>query len=253
MADAAAWKRKFEQVELEKLELEAALEDLTLDKEQLQEEKESLQEQCQDFRLDAETAQMEMEELRIELEDVQARGDSRPTLDTAPPPDSMELIQWQTQNMRLREALIRLREQSGLEKAEWTRQVRLLEKTVAAHTSLQGRVDELTAGNQHLQEQVHDLKDMVEQGAAFEMMVEDLSDRIMGLEEQNVALQTVVREMEEAAELTAEMEEVQADELKAMARDLESRDTLVRNLEEAIKMYVCWENTWWHSHVHCSR
>ena len=46
----------------------------------------------------------------------------------------------------------------------------------------------------------------------------------------------VGRELEEAAELTTEMEEVQAEELKAMARDLEDRDTVIRNLEEAIKM-----------------
>jgi len=42
--------------------------------------------------------------------------------------------------------------------------------------------------------------------------------------------------MEEAAEIAAEMEEVQADELKIMMRDLEGRDSLVKNLEEAIRM-----------------
>lgn len=42
--------------------------------------------------------------------------------------------------------------------------------------------------------------------------------------------------MEEAAEIAAEMEEVQADELKIMMRDLEGRDALVKNLEEAIRM-----------------
>jgi hypothetical protein len=31
------------------------------------------------------------------------------------------------------------------------------------------------------------------------------------------------------------MEEVQAEELKAMTRDLDDRDTVIRNLEEAIK------------------
>ena len=42
--------------------------------------------------------------------------------------------------------------------------------------------------------------------------------------------------MEEAAELSAEVEEVQADELKALNRDLEGRDSIIHNLEEAIKM-----------------
>ena len=77
---------------------------------------------------------------------------------------------------------------------------------------------------------------MVDQGAAFEGMVEDLSDRVMEMEEQNVSLSATIRELEESAELTTEMEEVQAEELKAMTRDLEDRETVIRNLEEAIKM-----------------
>lgn len=62
------------------------------------------------------------------------------------------------------------------------------------------------------------------------------SDKVWNLEEQNANLERTVREMEEAAEIAAEMEEVQADELKIMMRDLEGRDSLVKNLEEAIRM-----------------
>ena len=51
-----------------------------------------------------------------------------------------------------------------------------------------------------------------------------------------VGLSQTVREMEEAAELAAEMEEVQTEELKATMLDLEGRDTVIRNLEEAIRM-----------------
>jgi chromosome segregation ATPase len=254
-ADVSAWKRKVEQLEREKTDLEASVEDLTLDKEQLQEEKETLEEKYEDLRLDAETAQMEVEELRMELEDVKASAGRAmgvtesltvAAVASAGSPSkassgasSEEMIQsLQTQNARLREALIRLREQSGVEKMEMTRRLRAAEKLAETSTASQIRVEELTSVNRNLEEQVNALKDMVEQSAAFEMMVEDLSDRVMLLEEQNVSLNTVIRELEEAAELTAEMEEVQADELKAMSRDLEGRDTLIRNLEEAIKMYV---------------
>ena len=77
---------------------------------------------------------------------------------------------------------------------------------------------------------------MVEQGSAYEVMVEDLSDCVLSLEEELVACQQTIREMEEAADITAEMEEVQTEELKALNRDLEDRETIIRNLEEAIKM-----------------
>jgi dynactin 1 len=244
-------------MEKEKMDLEAAVEDITLDKEQLQEEKDAMEEKYEDLKLDAETAQMEVEELRMELEDAKAAAGrmmgvtetlTAAAMASAGSPsskandagvDSMEMIQsLQTQNARLREALIRLREQSALEKMELTRQLRSVEKAAETNIAVENRVEELTAVNRNLSEQVNDLKDMVEQGAAFEGMVEDLSDRVLGLEEQNVALQAMIRELEEAAELTAEMEEVQADELKALSRDLEGRDTMIRNLEEAIKMYV---------------
>ena len=256
-ADISALKRKVEQMEKEKMEFEAAIEDITLDKEQLQEEKDAIEEKYEDLKLDAETAQMEVEELRIELEDAKATAGrvmgvadtlTAAAMASAGSPskmhvndndsgDTLEMIQTlQTQNARLREALIRLREQSALEKMEMTRQFRSVEKAAETNTAVHSRVEELTAINENLNEQVNDLKDMVEQGAAFESMVEDLSDRVLGLEEQNVALHTIIRELEEAAELTAEMEEVQADELKALSRDLEGRDTMIRNLEEAIKM-----------------
>jgi len=42
--------------------------------------------------------------------------------------------------------------------------------------------------------------------------------------------------MEEAADITAEMEEVQTEELKALNRDMEDREAIIRNLEDAIKM-----------------
>ena len=252
-ADVSALQRKIEQMEHEKNDLEASLEDLTLDKDQLKEEKEALEEKYEDLKLDAETSQMELEELRMELEDVRASaGRAMGVADSltvaamasagspskaSSSADAEEMIQsMQTQNARLREALIRLREQSGVEKLELTRQLRTAEKEAEQSSASQTRLEELSSLNRNLEEQVNALKDMVEQSAAFEMMVEDLSDRVMLLEEQNVSLNTVIRELEESAELTAEMEEVQADELKAISRDLEGRDTLIRNLEEAIKM-----------------
>ena len=88
----------------------------------------------------------------------------------------------------------------------------------------------------HNLKEVSDLKEMVDQNSAFETMVEELSDRVMALEDDVVGLSHIIREMEEAAELAAEMEEVQTDELKATMLDLEGRDAVIRNLEEAIRM-----------------
>lgn len=140
------------------------------------------------------------------------------------------------QNARLREALIRFREQAAIEKSELARKLRDTEKDAEAGRSLSAELESLRRLKVKLEEEISDLKDMVEQGSAFEDMVEHLTDRVMTMEEVNSALRGTIRELEEASELTAEMEEVQADEIKDLTRDLENRDTVVRNLEEAIKM-----------------
>lgn len=181
--------------------------------------------------------------LRLELEDT--RHAASALVPTSPGGDDtgdggqdqeekLEVLSYQ--NARLREALIRLREQSSIEKMTLQKELRQAEKQSQAVEDLMAQVLQLKQGKARLEEETNELKDMVEQGAAFESMVEDLSDRVLSLEEDIVALQTTIREMEEAAELSAEVEEVQTDEIKALLRDLDGRDAIIRNLEEAIKM-----------------
>jgi hypothetical protein len=63
-----------------------------------------------------------------------------------------------------------------------------------------------------------------------------VEDLLLSLEEELVALQQTIREMEEAADITAELEEVQTEELKAVNRDMEDWEYIIRNLEEALNM-----------------
>ena len=248
-AQIAAIRREVQDLKNEKVEMESTIEDLALDKEQLQEEKDNLEERLEEIKLDAETAQMEVEELRMELEQAKAAADRAgsaaeisaaapsSTGGTAASAESDDMNQaLSIQNSRLREALIRLREQSSVEKMELTRQVKAAEKQLEGVKAQLNQSQDLEKIKLKLEEEVRELKDMVEQGSAFEKMVEDLSDKVMEMEEQNVSLAATIRELEEAAELTTEMEEVQGEEIKAMTRELEDRDTVIRNLEEAIKM-----------------
>ena len=240
-AELGAAKRKADEFEKEKVELESALEELTLDKEQLQEEKEALQDRLEELKIDAETAQMEVEELKMEIEDVKQAAEgsatAAPTGGDGTGADADDVAQaLSVQNARLREALIRLREQASVEKMDLSRQLRAYEKDAAAGAALSEEVETLRTAKEKLDEEIRELKEVVDQGSAFESMVESLSDRVLMLEDDNLAMQSTIREMEEAADITAEMEEVQADENKTLLRDLEIRDSIIRNLEEAIKM-----------------
>ena len=238
-AQEAAHQRAAQAWQDEKVQLEGNIEELVLDKEQLIEENQSLYDRLEEMKLDLETAQMEAEELRLEMEDVRAAAAATPSatatsVEGEGDDEKMQVLSYQ--NARLREALIRLREQSSLEKMTLQKELRQAEKQAQTAEELSMQVTQLKQVKARMEEEANDLKDMVEQGAAFEGMVEDLSDRVLSLEEDIVALQTTIREMEEAAELSAEVEEVQTEEIKSLWRDMEGRDAIIRNLEEAIKM-----------------
>lgn len=160
---------------------------------------------------------MELEETRNRLDAIErmaatasvsnkAGGAASESSNTEDDQEAQDLAQnLSIQNARLREALIRLREQSSVEKMDMSRQLRSMEKEVNEAKALSSEVESLREARKRLEEEVADLKDMVEQGSAYEVMVEDLSDRVLSLEEELMTLQQTIREMEEAADITAEV------------------------------------------------
>merc|ERR1719253_894133 len=106
-------------------ELEMSLEDLALDKEQLREEKEMLEDQLEESKIDLESAQLELEDAKSQLEegrgatiDTSTEGGSAPAdASFSSDADAADVARSLTlQNSRLRTALLRLREQSELER-----------------------------------------------------------------------------------------------------------------------------------------
>lgn len=240
-AELTSLQRRNDDLESDKLQLESTLEELVLDKEAIGQEKEMLEEMLEECKVDLESAQLELEDAKSQLED------DHNTLDGISA--SADLSEGETgqhqedvvrslniQNTRLRTALIRLREQSELERNELQRQLRSLQSDATSKEAMQAELDTLRASHSTAQVEMQELKDIIDQTTSLEETIETLSDKVWNLEEQNANLERTVREMEEAAEIAAEMEEVQADELKIMMRDLEGRDALVKNLEEAIRM-----------------
>lgn len=175
-AELSAVKRQVQDLEKEKVETESILEELTLDKEQLQEEKEAMLDKLEEYKVDAETAQMEVEELKMEVEIAKEAAEGRAVVDSGEASGDAEDIArgLSVQNARLREALIRLREQSSFEKIELSRQLRDTEKDAATIEDLTKEVESLREAKEKLDEEVLDLKLMVDQGSAFESMVESL-------------------------------------------------------------------------------
>ncbi|KAL7552518.1 hypothetical protein ACHAWF_015767 [Thalassiosira exigua] len=241
-AELTSLQRRNEEMENDKMELEVTLEELVLDKEGLGQEKELLEDQLEECKIDLESAQLELEDARAQLEE--QRGAERAAEEEgagggadAAGADSQDVARsLSVQNARLRTALIRLREQSEAERSELQRRVRAYESDAASRGDVEAELAELKDAHATALRESRELKDLVDQTSSLEETIEALGDKVFVLEERNADLERTVREMEESAEVAAEMEEVQADELKMVMRDLEGRDALVRNLEEAIRM-----------------
>jgi len=252
-AELTSLQRKNEELNNDKVELETTLEELVLDKEQIREEKELLEEQLDECKIDLESAQLELEDAKGQLaeggggdsgvavveegEGGAAEGDAGADSGGETPEDSQDVTRSLTlQNTRLRAALIRLREQSEQERNDLQRQLKALQSDSSSKEAMQAELEALRSSHAKTLTEVKELKEIIDQTTSLEETIETLSDKMWSLEQENAELERTIRELEESAEIAAELEEVQGEELKMVMRDLEGRDALVRNLEEAIRM-----------------
>jgi len=248
-AEVTSLQRKNEEWNDEKLDMEATLEELVLDKEQLREEKEMLEDQLEECKIDLESAQLELDDVKCQLEEgggvnitigvaaeLGAKGGGE-VREGAAAADTQDVARSLTvQNTRLRTALLRLKEQSELERNDLQRQLKAYQMESTSKEEIQNELEELRQAHSTTLEEMQELKDIIDETTSLEETIETLSDKVWNLEEMNANLERTVREMEESAEIAAEMEEVQSDELKMAMKDLEGRDAMIRNLEEAIRM-----------------
>jgi len=252
-AELTSYQRKNEELDNEKMELENTLEELVLDKEQIGQEKEMIEDELEECKIDLESAQLELEDAKAQLEEGQTAMSSVAVAEGGVDPgdgegedrnasfssnaDAQDVTRSLTlQNTRLRTALIRLREQSEFERNDLQRQLKAYQSDSTNKEELQTELDTLKSTHSNTLVEVRELKDIIDQTSALEETIETLSDKVWNLEDNNAALERTVRELEEELEVQAEMEEVQTEELKMVMRDLEGRDALVGNLEEAIRM-----------------
>jgi hypothetical protein len=235
-AEVTTLQRKNADLENEKMDLEATLEELVLDKEALKEENEMMQDQLEEMKIDLESTQLELDDVKGQMQRGAAVDAEAVEGAAVEGSDSDAARSLSLQNSRLRTAILRLREQSEQEKNDLQKQLKLLQTDSTSKESLQNELEELKSKHATTVSEVQELKDMVDQTTSLEETIETLSDKVWALEQDNAGLSRTIRELEESAEIAAEMEEVQSDELKAVLRDLEGRDALIRNLEEAIRM-----------------
>uniref|UniRef100_A0A7M6DIX7 Dynactin subunit 1 n=1 Tax=Clytia hemisphaerica TaxID=252671 RepID=A0A7M6DIX7_9CNID len=205
-------------------ELQEAVEMATLDKEMAEEKFESLTQEHDVLKDKFEETSLELEILKNEIseggvESVQANAQTK---------------QMEQQNIRLKEALLKLKDIAQNDKAELasvTKQNKELSQQVS---TIGGERDKLQERLQEAIEQVDDLKEQVDMALGAEEMVEKLTDKNLDLEEKIEQLEESVQDLEALRELNIELEESHVQTEHDLREELDMADSKIRELERTV-------------------
>eukprot|EP00946_MAST-07B_sp_MAST-7B-sp1_P003122 g3122.t1 len=220
--------RRCKELEEEVAELNEMVENLTLEKEEFQLEKELAEEKAVDL-------QLELEHKSAALDDARAAHVATTSLSSSKEEAQDSHEDLVTQNKKLREALLRLRDSSAQEKAESERRLLALEKDTAASRDATEKISKLKEDNARLLEAVEDLKGQVDDASGFETLVEDLSERNMELTDEVAELSASVAELEELRDLSEEVEAQHVELTQQLHEELREKEAALTALASRLR------------------
>ncbi len=219
--------RQIENLETQLSESLSTFEALTLEKEELELENETLAEEIDQLKEELAGCQLELDHGRRSAEETAAAAEHHQQPQHSRSENMVEV------NEKLREALKRLHQISTHDKSELTELKRDFLKEKEIRIALEEELVELQSWKQEKEVELVALTEQVDQGTALQAMVESLSDKCMSFEGLNEELHTQVSDLVCSLELSEEIEERQAEELRAMRKELQSAEVaqLQRRME----------------------
>ncbi|SCZ96495.1 BZ3500_MvSof-1268-A1-R1_Chr8-2g10234 [Microbotryum saponariae] len=226
-ADRDAFESKFEdlndQVEISLLDKEVAEERFDAVNVQLEAVKERAAE------LEVEVAVLREENSKLEGEGAEAvrqveGGDATKT--------SLAYIQLEKQNLRLKDALLRLRDLTSETEAEQKRKIADLEAELDLTSDLQAEFENNLIELERAEAQVEELKIQLDDTLGAEDMLEQLTDKNLLLTEKIDELTTIVEDLESLKELNDELEESHVETEKQMQEELDLKDLQLQELRQ---------------------
>ncbi|KAF8634861.1 hypothetical protein AX15_000617 [Amanita polypyramis BW_CC] len=200
------------------------------------------QEQLEMAMLDKEVAEERAELVEAELEEVKEKfavleveigvlkegGVSVDKEVTDAIKDSLEYIQLEKQNERLKEALIKLRDVTSETEQEQRKRILEMEKDVGEFEQLQAQYDEALVKLTNAEVQVEDLKLQLDDALGAEEMVVQLTERNLELGEKIEEMRITIEDLEALKELNDELEENHVETEKQLNEDLEVKEAQIR-------------------------
>ncbi|VDN89162.1 unnamed protein product [Brugia pahangi] len=238
---------RIDQEKLERLsELEEQLEMATIEREMAEEKADLLQ-------ADIENEKQRIQELEIELD--LFRGEIKPSADDIPKigtlemhillkDDGIELKMLRCQNMKLREAIVRMRDVIGQlaeDKRELTQENETLKNESATLVKIcENLRNELQKAERTifiLKEHLTDITERIDAAAESEKVIEILTDKNMDLEKKLNTLEETVEDYEAIRSMDEEILETQREAEKELREELDLTNSRMNNLLIQIKVY----------------
>ncbi|KAK4991314.1 hypothetical protein LTR50_001899 [Elasticomyces elasticus] len=208
------------EIEAVQVEHDSVMEMSTLDREMAEETAEVLRTELEALRQKSEELELEIEVLREENQELGA--EMSPEERT-----SQGWLQMERSNERLREALLRLRDVTQEQEAEFKSQIKGLEREVQGLGAVK---EELESSRERLMQSeadIDNLRQQLEVALGAEDMIEELTERNMSMQEKMDELRATVEDLESLKELNDELEINHVETEKQMQDEIDFKDAVI--------------------------
>ncbi|DAA72543.1 TPA_exp: Uncharacterized protein A8136_6346 [Trichophyton benhamiae CBS 112371] len=207
---------RVEEVERLQSEHESILEMAALDREMAEEVAESI-------KAEYEALKIRTEELELEVEVLKEENDQLGQVMSPEEKSSQGWLQMERTNERLREALIRLRDMTQQQEADLKDQIKDLEEELKDYNNLKAQYESTKEKLLASEANMEDLKQQVEALGAEEM-IEELTEKNMQYQEEVNELKAIIEDLESLKELNDELEINHIESEKQLQEEIDFRE-----------------------------
>ncbi|KAI9273593.1 dynein associated protein-domain-containing protein [Sporodiniella umbellata] len=217
-----------EMFECKWMELADALEMMTLDKEVAEERAETLQQETDILKDRMAEVSIDLDLLRREADVVAEHGSD-------PERASLEVIQLERHNERLKGALLRLRDVTTCQEAELNLKIKRLEQENDELQDFRYQYEKSKEQLASTELLVEELKIQLDDAMGTEDLVEQLTEKNLNLTERNEEIQASLDDLEALKELADELEENHVETERQLQAEIDHRDMLLREQVERLR------------------
>lgn len=211
---------KLEQAENSQIENDLVLEMATLDREVAEETAEVLKAELEAMKLKNEELELEVDILK--QENAELGEEMSPEEKT-----SQGWLQMERNNERLREALICLRDMTQQTEVELRGEIKSLQEDLKDFKSEKEKYEVTKEKLTQANEAIEDLKQQLDNAMGAEDMIEELTEKNVGLQEQVDEFKAIITDYETLKEISDEVEINHVEIEKEMQNDIDTKESII--------------------------